>query len=337
MFKWCVNTSTLSQSFFNMNGDSISVEPNGVFDFTRVRSVPPSFAPVNNFLDEYGDRRFYIQRRYALGDVLTGIPVVRWCRANGYDAVMRVPEQRGALMRMLDVPYVGGHTRLEGMPGLILDWVLERDHTDPNLGKLNRTHIFFKALGAPELPKVLDWSADSERFPEVGVDLPERYVVMCAYGSNVRKQLPKQSIERVIGRLNARGIHVVYNGDPDDLDVSPKHNTLLGLRLGVRQLFTAIAGAAALVTVDTALLWIGHFTATPTVAILGPSAVEQRLMLHPLWPEGVVGIMMNEWIGCATCCESGTACQGQYKCLNLNGDRLAGAVTTEVAKFYQEQ
>jgi len=339
MFKLGMNVSDISQSFVNMNGDYASVEPMGVFDFTRVKAMPSYFERIPNFLDEMKKReqkRFYIQRTYALGDTLMGVPAVRYCREMGWDAVLRVDGYNSRLLSLLDVPHLVTNQRLE-IPGLIMDWVLERDHTDPQLGRLHRTHIYFKALGINELPKTVDWQCDISKLPPTPFNLPKKFVVMVGQGANFRKQLSKATIELIINRLNKEGRRVFYNGDPDDLDVNKDMTILMGRQLGVPELFTLIARAECLVTVDSGPLWIGHFTQTPTVAILGPSHPDQRLTLHPLYPEGAVGIKMNDWINCESCTENGCRCDNTMRCLHVSGDRLAETVAQEVTKFYQEQ
>jgi len=340
MFKLGMNTSDISQSFVNMNGDYASVEPGGVFDFTRVKAMPDYFDRIPNFIEEMKKQErksFYIQRTYALGDLLEGVPVVRWFRAQGWDAVMRISGFTSPIMELLEVPYITTSQRKVSIPGLIMDWVLERDHTDKELGKFHRTHIYFRAAGVNPPPRDLDWGLNLDRLPPLPFDVPKKFVVMTGQGANFRKQLPKTTIEMIINRLNKEGRSVFYNGGPDDLSVDPKMTTQMGLSLGVPQLFSLLDRAECLVTVDTGLLWMGHFTKTPTVAILGPSHPDQRLILHPLYPEGAVGIKMNEWIHCESCTENGARCNNTMKCLRLNGERLADTVAHEVAKFYQEQ
>ena len=340
MFKLGINTSGVSQSFTNIFGDYSSVEPLGVFDFTFVKRMPSYFDPVTNFLHEMKKRevnRFYVQRTYALGDMLEGVPVIRYLRQLGWDAVLRVPGYYSALLAMLDVPHITSNERLENMPGLIVDWILERDMTSADLGRLHRVHIYFKALGINDLPSKVDWSADLSKFPEPPIHSSKKYVVMAGQGANYRKQLDVPTIELIIDRLNKAGIEVFYNGDPDEMNVNHELTHLIGRRLNVPELFGLIARAACLVTVDTGTLWIGHFTNTPTVAILGPSHPDQRLSLHPLYPEGARAIMTNDWINCPSCTENGKKCNRTMRCLHSNSERLAETVVAEVAKFYQEQ
>lgn len=339
MFKLGMNVSDISQSFVNLNGDYASVEPMGVFDFTGVKAMPSYFERISNFLGEMKKReqkRFYIQRTYALGDTLMGVPAVRYCRELGWDAVLRVDGYNSRLMSILDVPHLVTNQRLD-IPGLIMDGVLERDHTDPQLGRLHRTHIYFKALGVNDLPKQVDWSCDLSKLPPCPFNTPTQFVVMVGQGANYRKQLHRETIELIINRLNAEGRRVFYNGDPDDLQISSDMNVQLRRSLNVSELFSLISRADCLVTVDSGPLWIGHFTQTPTVAILGPSHPDQRLILHPLYPEGAVGIKMNDWIKCESCTENGCRCNNTMRCLHTNGDRLAETVANEVSKFYEER
>jgi ADP-heptose:LPS heptosyltransferase len=241
---------------------------------------------------------------------------------------MRVEARHAGIMQRLEVPYITTNERTD-MPGIILDWVLERDHTDPDLGKLHRTEIYFKALGIP-MPE-LDWSMDPRRFPDVPVT--GKYVVMVGQGSNSRKKLPDMTVDKILRKLVDNGIKVCYNGEPE-LDIAGVE--FLRRRLSVPELFSLIFHSQALITVDSGPLWIAHFASSPIVAILGPSHFKQRTVLHPLYPEGVYNIQMNDWLGCRSCTENGIGCREEYRCLNMNGDRLADEVLLGTKKYMSE-
>lgn len=335
MFNLGINESRATKGFYNKTGDYIKVPPMGVFDFSLC-SMPSSFTPIKNFLDTMRNRnhqRFYIQRSFALGDVLTTVPAVRLLREAGWDATMRVADYHAPLMDLLQVPYTTTKSEVS-TPGLITDWIYERDLTDPRLGGLNRAVTAMKAIGI-EPPDEIEWTMDAERLPELPMKTEQPYVVMTGWGSGVRKRLPVATIERTLRALNEDGIAVYYNGNPTKLNTGPM-TTHLERRLSATQLFTLIYHAAALVTVDSGPLWVAHYTATPTVAILGPSHWRQRLAAHPLWPEGAEAIQMNEWMNCPSCSESAARCGGTYACLLGDAERLAREVTEKVIR-YKEQ
>jgi hypothetical protein len=49
--------------------------------------------------------------------------------------------------------------------------------------------------------------------------------------------------------------------------------------------------------------------------------------LHPLYPDGVRAIKLNDWIACPPCMEQARACAGRHDCLAL---APAGRVAQEV-------
>lgn len=332
MFQLGMNETGILKGFYNQTGDYVKVPPLGVFDFTRCR-MPSGFRHVDNFAAEMQKlkQRFYVQRSFALGDVLTTVPAVRAMNDAGLNAVIRVTDSHVSMMEMLEVPYMTTAHPTGDMPGLITDWMYERDVSEPALGNLHRYHTAMMALGM-DAHTPPDWSVNVGRFPALPFQIPESYVVMVGQGSGPRKRLPTATIESVLTRLNDEGVAVYYDGGPVKLNVGTK-TVQLNRQLSATQLFTLIHQAEAIVTVDTGPLWIAHYTATPTVAILGPSHWQQRLALHPLFPEGAEAIQMNDWIDCETCHESGQHCGGNYVCLAGDKDRLAEEVVKRVIKY----
>jgi hypothetical protein len=332
LFKLGINETGAMKGFYNQTGDYVKVPPLGVFDFSSCR-MPSGFSPVSNFAVamRHAKQRFYVQRSFALGDVLTTVPAVRAMCDAGLNAMMRVSGSHASMMEMLEVPYLTTNHPVDNMPGLITDWLYERDVSDPALGRLHRYHTAMMALGMNTATPP-DWSVNVDRFPALPFATPKLYVVMVGHGSGPRKRLPVTTIERMLARLNEAGVMVYYNGGPVGLRVTAR-TALLNKQLSPTQLFTLIHRAAALVTVDTGPLWIAHYTATPTVAILGPSHWRQRLALHPLWPEGAEAIQMNEWMNCESCHENSQRCGGKYRCLTGDADRLATEVMERVIKY----
>lgn len=336
LFNLALNTTGIAQGIYRDIGDFMQVAPGCVVDLYGKNAFPPGFTPVKNFMgliESLVVDSFYIQRTFALGDTLMGVPVVRYLRdVVKYNVWMRSATKFTDVLLRLGI---GCDTKMDADPkqvGLMMDWILERDHGNSVLNKFHRVDIYFQALGI-DMPRELDWSWDEKMFPANPVE-DEPYVVFVGWGANNRKQLPVPTIEAILRRLSAEGIKVYYSGNPSfswDLPNIVPTSYLWT----VAQMFPALAGARCFITMDTGPLWISHFTKTPTICILGPTGSEvHRTALHPLYPEGMVSLKMNEWINCPTCFEHAAACNNTVRCLNDNAGRLVEEVAQNVKRFW---
>lgn len=337
LFKLAYNSTGIYQGTYRDTGDVLHIPPHFVADMANCRHLPPGFNAVPNFLEfinSRGLRKFSIQRSFAFGDVLMGIPVVRYCNKIGYETLFRTSSEFLEIASKLVPTESTQRTPNEDSIGISMDWVLERDHGSSVLSPFHRVEIYFRALGM-KMPSVdeLDWSMDLDAFPKNPVK-DESYVVFQGHGANRNKQLPLDSIWKICTTLNENGIKVYYTGNPQFGGTGPLTvHTQYGW--SKKEMFSAIAGARCLVTMDSSPLWISHFTRTPTVVILGPTGTElQRSSLHPLYPEGVVSLKMNEWIDCPTCYEKASACSHSMRCLNSNQDRLIKETVENVMRFW---
>jgi hypothetical protein len=337
MLKLGLNTTPTRQAFYSTSGACISAEPGQVVNMGITNGWPPGFRRVDSFikfLESEGSKEFYVQRTFALGDTLMLVPVVRYCEGLGWNVRARVAQEYLNLMSLLNVRSEVTRYPARGF-GILMDWIVEQDVGNPELGRFHRVELYFKALGLDcPSPGELDWSCDLSKFSSK-VPLESEYVVFQGQGSNRRKQLPLESIESILRKLSDSGVVVYYVGGPPELTVRSPRVHLTGMRFHFEELFPLIACARCLISVDSGPLWISHFTATPTVTILGPSAVRQRLSFHPLYPDATLPIEMNDWIGCPSCFEGAHACNGQMLCLQSNRERLAEAVLERVIKFWE--
>lgn len=339
MIRLGLNITGVKQGFYNSVGACISAEPDQVINVGIAKSMPAGFEDVPNFIDlvkARGEKGFYIQRTFALGDTLMTVPAVRYCQHLGWNVRMRVSSEFVPLLSFLGINCEPSFYPAQGF-GILMDWIVEQDIGNHELGQFHRVAIYLKALGLP-MPdaKELDWTCDLSKFPQSPIDLKEPYVVFQGQGANKRKQLPQDTIERILRDLNDRGVKVYYIGEPRDLSPIGKRVIATGMKFNFLELFPVIAGARCLISVDSGPLWISHFTNTPTVTILGPSHEKQRLALHPLYPDATLWVPTNEWIGCPSCYEGAQACQGLIRCLNSNGERLASEVVHRTMRFWEE-
>ena len=341
LFRLAQNISGVTQIIYRDTMDTISIPPGFVADLSNCLHNPPGFKPVDNFLklvESMGLRRFFIQRRFAYGDNLMAVPVVRHLRTLGLDVRFRTSSEFVSIMEKL-VPTEDSMNHMNrGEIGLLMDWVLERDHGESKLNPLHRVEIYFQALGmeSPD-PSELDWEADLNCFPPNPISGKEPYVVFQGHGANRNKQLPVDTIAEICRSLNAKGIKVYYTGNPDFSGLTDL-TTHTKFRWSKAEMFPAIAGSVCLITMDSAPLWISHLTRTPVICVLGPTGTEKhRLSFHPLYPEGATALKMNEWIKCPTCFEKASACNQTMRCLNSNKEKLIEEVTENVMRFWESE
>lgn len=327
-FEFGMHNSNIIETFYDDNLQPVVVPPNCVIDLATIRSCYRNrFWPVKNYLAEIDKREggnFYIRRTFALGDVLMLVPVVRYLKILGYTPYVQTSDMFVGLLRMLGL----NATRVRNMSnddefGISLNGTVERDHRDKVLSRMHRVHIYLKALGVKEMPEEYDWSCNLSMFPERSWgDKP--YIVLQSGGSAKMRQLLPGADEYLKNRFKKKGIEVICLGDRMGQQLS---------KAGL--LFTLIAGAQCLVCMDSAPLWVSHFTKTPVVCIFGPSNYEQRLTLHPLYPEGAVPVVLSKEVECEPCYEDGVKCDGRVSCLKVPLERIYDLVEPQVLQFWE--
>jgi len=343
-FNLRVSTSKIGQIIKSSESNSsIRIHEGGIFDANTISSgsgylhftkpVKDIYAWLRkNFIQE-----FFLERTFSLGDLLLLIPVYRAFVRDGFRPYIRTRGQYVELLSKLEVSCesVDVHKTPE-TPGVFLDYVVERDHTDPKLQKIHRTKIYHDFMGVPYIEKELDWGFKLENFPEVSWD-DKPYIIFQGRDAVDRRGLSTTVIQDLIYFMNLEGVRVLYIGESlpmlkgiDDLTRFQFMNSTLP------ELFSWIAGAKMLITMDSSPLWISHYTNTPTVAILGPSRPEERLSLHPLYPEQANAIRLNTWINCESCFEQSQKCNHTFKCLkNVNTDVLYKELRKELMKYWE--
>ena len=327
-FDFGIHGSTIIETFYDGNLQPVRVPPNCVLDLSSIQSSNRRlFEPITNFLDEVkrrGKNSFYIQRTFALGDMLMLIPVVRHLRTLGFDPWIRTSSLFKDILKVFDIQIEFTTDRQDTNEfGISLDGTIERDHYNAVLSRMHRVHIYLEALGVKEMPKEVDWSCDLSWFPEVEVGDGE-YIALQEGGSTQAKRLTEETINYIHKALEGKKVKVIATGNAvGRIAPTPLH------------LFTLIAKAKCLISMDSAPLWISHFTKTPVIAILGPSRPEERLTLHPLYPEGAVGIELNKEIGCDACFEHAEKCNSSFSCLKVPPKRICELLLPKVMRFWR--
>jgi len=339
LFNFAINDTGMNQIFKDINGNICRVPDKGVIDTTQINGGWYGFLkPVENFMEVVRERdvkTFYLERTFSLGDTLMLIPVYRRLEALGYKPYLRVAKQFCDLLERLEVRYQSEEVRPEGL-GVFLNYLLERDHTNKKLQKIPRVQIYFKAIGLPFYQDKLDWDWEPERFPEVEFsEAKEPFIVFQGKGNTERRGLPNNVIQEVIKRLNRDKISTFYIGQSVPLPKASNRFTRKAyLTSTLPELFSWIGKARCLITMDSSPLWVSHFTKTPTIAVLAPSRPEERLVLHPLFPEGATAVEVNKWIKCPSCFEQSVKCNHKFDCFKVDPERLYSELKKFIMRYW---
>lgn len=328
VFDFGIHDSRILETFYNENLHPVVVPPNCVIDLSTIRSFyRRQFTPIPNFLSfakKQWKGSFYLQRTYALGDLLMLVPVIRHLRTLGHDPYIKTTDLFVEVLNTLGISVSPITNRLDTEEfGISLDGTIERDHREKSFNQIHRVYIYLKALGITKLPEELDWSCDFSKLPEMGVG-DEPFVVFQDGGSTPMKQLAGNT-KYIIQQFESVGVKVIPISD------------LFGKHLkSALYLFSLISKAKCLITMDSAPLWISHFTKTPVVAIFGPTRPQERLTLHPLYSEGTAAIELSKEVDCEPCFEHAAKCNNMVSCLAVSIEKIYELLEPEVFRFWEK-
>ncbi len=338
--KLFVSTSKIGEIVrSNLNETPMRIPPGGVFDGDSISKSSGfhHFAkPINsfyNYIRTNSIKKFFLERTFSLGDLLMLVPVYRALIRDGFEPYIRTAKIYQDILSRLEVhSEEKGNRGNDNAPGVFLDYVVEKDHTQKHLQKMHRVEIYHRFLDIPYLKSELDWSMKVENFPETSWD-EKPYVVFQGRGAVERRGLSTAAIQEIIYYLNAEEINCVYIGERLSLKGDPKFTKFQFMNSTLAELFSWIHGAKYLITMDSSPLWISHFTNTPTCAILGPSRPQERISLH----SNASCVKLNEWIKCESCFEQSKACDHRFDCLhNVDATELYKTIRPELKKYWED-
>jgi hypothetical protein len=279
---------------YDYRNDPIELPPRclyGGFDGTseRYREILSQVDSPIPFLEKATS--LLLIRRGALGDVLMLIPVVRQL-LQVYPNIKKVILETASRISQSDIlkefckdvfheirPY-DGHRSENYDLAFYLGGLVEQDHYMAKCRNLPRITIYQSYFALPECG--VTWT------PEIPLLGSCKEVVFCSGGSTVVKQLSSLTAGD-LARDKSLGVTIHVS---ELLKVPP-----LGL-------LEALRNAKVCITVDSAVLWMCHFTCTPVVFLSGPTRGAERLAHHPLRPDGVWEVSLSKEIGCEPCYES---------------------------------
>jgi hypothetical protein len=336
LFNLAVNTSGIQQSFFTKKGRRFRAYPESIVDVSQLREGDRGIlSPVDSFIGELKKRNlnsFYIERTYNFGDVLLLIPAIRELKRKGYNPILRTRSAYSPILKRLKIDYTMCHSTItpQGF-GIVLDNTIERDHEEDRLRDKHRVDLYFNIFGIED--GIVDWSCDLDDFDFFDEFMEKRYCVFQAQGSTPKKMLYDTTARYIIERLNDMGVKVAYIGEEIFI---PDNETNHGyfMDLNYVELFSLIGHAEFLITMDSAPLWISHFTKTPLIALLGPSRPSERVTKHPLYPQKAFGLELNKEINCESCFECSKECGDLISCLHINDKRIFELIKKKVDQLW---
>ena len=339
-FRFRLNTTNKNQLAYDDVGEVVRFASHLAVDGMKINYKVKALKEIKsfiNYLKEKQIKKFYIKRTYALGDILMLVPVIRYLRTLDFDPYLATQEKFFEILRLLDIKVISKRiseflASLGNNYGIDLDGAVEQDHVNILIQKFHRIEIYLKALGVKKIPKVFDWSYDSNKFPLINTK--ENYIVFQGQGSGKTKSLPENSIKKILKLLNKDGFNVVYIGKKINTNgIDRKMTEFSFFDLSTPELFSLIEKSKCLICLDSAPFWISHFTKTPAIIIFGPTKGKQRMKFHPLYPEEAFIVQLNKEIKCKCCFERAIKCKFNYDCLKINPDKIYSLFKDKLWEF----
>lgn len=319
-----INNNKMTQLIY----DHSSVIPQFIHPKTVVESfnyknfVSEGFDPFSPEMFRDQEHVAFI-RQYALGDLFQLAYVVR--KFKKFYNVKKVTVAcaqsfiSGLIDCFPDIKFEVYHPGLEFNAGVILmlDGNLEKDHsiTNPE-NQIHRINIFNRNLGMSDVSKTTpeEWAfrADGIKFEgEPGV----KYIGLQIRGSAAIKTLPYDYIVELARTLSKEYKVVLLDHDKNKGFSGENIIDTCG-KLDVQQCVSLLAHLSAVITMDSGMLWMAHAASVPTICILGSTREEERVSLHPLYPEKAKSISLSHMVNCKPCFETRVNCKGRHFCMN---------------------
>ncbi|MDL5200103.1 glycosyltransferase family 9 protein [Streptomyces sp. ALI-76-A] len=204
------------------------------------------------------------------------------------------PLPTALLLRLAGVGHIAADS--EDYPGSLLD---VRHHRAPHVHEVEAA---LDLAGAAGFPRVDDGRLRVLPPPHTaGATGPGPYVVLHPGASVPARAWSPQRSAEAVRELAAAGHRVVVTGGPDERDltahVAGEHGLDLGGRTDAPELAGVLAGAAAVVTGNTAPAHLAAAVGTPVVSLFAPVVPAER------WrPYGVPYVLLGDQL--APCADS---------------------------------
>lgn len=257
-------------------------------------------------------------RQYALGDLIQLVAVMRKLRTfYKIKQVGIITSERFRTDMMISYPDIDfyPHDMIEHTGADLifnLDGVLEKDHSLQNSENVkHRVQIYadyFKVNC-----EGLDWSSKmtninfkmSEKMKKIGLQIR---------GSGPIKTLPYDFIKTIAVSLSEKYQVVLLDNDAS-MGFEGKNILNLCGKLKVPECISVLSQIDGVITMDSGMLWMAHSAKCPVITFLGSTREQERMSLHPLYPEKARTINMAKIVGCEPCFETRVRCKGKHNCM----------------------
>lgn len=303
-----------------------------------------AFAPFDSKM-LLGCKKFSMIRTYALGDIIQLIPIFRYIKNHFKISEMyfiTTDDHKRALEHIFpDIPWVAMKTDYKfeyfGFVAM-LDSILEKDH-DPNNpeSEMHRLRIYLRYFGIdPKFKKEdFDWSHRMKNMKKVlNKDPKFKYIGLQIRGSSDIKILPHDYIKNLAFRLSEKYKVVLI-----DFDVNKgfEGNNIINMcgKTSIKDCTTMLTELDCCITMDSGVLWMAHAANCPVLTILGATREEERLSLHPQYPQKAKAISLSkDYVACKPCFESKKYCNGRMNCVKLfDRDKLTAEIQTKLKEI----
>jgi len=210
--------------------------------------------------------------------------------------------------------------------------ILERDHDIKNCECYNhRIHILLDYMECNHVTKEqLDWSCNLNtiKIPEIKSDLP--IIGLQIRGSGKLKTLPFNQIKQIANEL-ARYYTVVLIDHDKSKGFTGKNIVNYCGMLNIPQVIKLLQSLDCCITMDSGILWLAHIAKCPVVTLLASTRENERLTLHPLYPNKAKAVNLAEIVGCQPCFETMCNCNGKINCMNnVNYDKMITEIKSKL-------
>jgi hypothetical protein len=208
------------------------------------------------------------------------------------------------------------------------DQIAEQDHRGV---QESRVDLFLRAMTNAKLDvRREDWDIPTSEAAKkyvagwlekrgLGPGRARKLVALQVRGSGKMKSLPREQVQAIAKALTEHADVVLIEPNVsetfagDGIHSMPGRDAMHSVEL-LRHVDLCIC-------YDSGVLWMAHVAAAPVLCIMGPTRPEQRLTYHPLYPDKVRAVLLNQVVelkgkvGCAPCFEAAEACQKSYACM----------------------
>lgn len=329
-----------NQATYIMRSSSMDPRPKIVQPFDVIDQKSTNLPLVNNpFFSEFNildHATVTILRSYALGDVIQVIPVIRWLKHRGKikNVFFQVKSRFYKTVTTVfpDIAVVDDKVGVR----VNLDYIFERDHSlSSNERSLHRVDIAFAYLGLPYEKRDLDWSATYMNLNYKNfVEEDSKTIGLQIRGSRENKTLPREFIKKLAFAIVEQGYKVLLLDDEVEYGFHGENIINACGQTSVVDIIENLKRCKCCITMDSGILWLAHVANCPVITFFGPTREQERLSLHPQYPQKAKSINLAEHIGCEVCFETLKFCNGKINCMtDFNYDIIIREVLRNLKKI----